>query len=415
MPIVHLPLGYPTISGDYDGMLVFQGTVVRRYVVPKDPRTDSQLFERRMFSDVKRVIGSLGKWGRSACRLVFGSKWSTIIYEIYKSDMDEGWTLAMDSYSQLSAEQKAEWNEAAPYQATFNEPGRLFFGVGAILFYFLGSRYFVPSPFNSAPGLLLAWWIAELDELGFQVQTQPGSFYDDRDWRWSYTGNYSTWNGSQPIEGTLIQLNSPGSKGRIRVNASVIKIAYMENSDCGLFTVYVDGVEKLQVDGNGASFEQKVSADILVEGGWHEVEVVHSGGQGQKVNIDGVYGHMFYRSTDSDVIKSGYGIQAPTGGYSYEWIERSGHSYFYCEFLFVGSYLQIGFMKQTSNGAAKVIVDGEVVDQISMFRLGDHEHNEVIIGRFPYGLHVGRIENYGSDKVNFTRVRVLRSKNKVIL
>ena len=95
MAIVYLPFGYPLLSGETFETLVFQGTIVRKYVINTDPRTNSQLFSRWLFADMGRTRGTLGSWGRGAVRNVLGSRWTGNFMQLVKADDGGRWTEAL--------------------------------------------------------------------------------------------------------------------------------------------------------------------------------------------------------------------------------------------------------------------------------------------------------------------------------
>jgi len=134
MATVILPLGYPLVSGAEDDVIIYQGNVARMYQIPTDPRTDAQLNQRRQLYDVSKMSKSAGVRAKSAFKSSFGSRWSTIIYQFFKLDYDSSWTDAQDSWAAGSAAQRAAWDAAAPFQATYNEPGLIFFGLVRVIY-----------------------------------------------------------------------------------------------------------------------------------------------------------------------------------------------------------------------------------------------------------------------------------------
>jgi hypothetical protein len=77
MPIVYLPLGSKAASGMVGEMVVYQGTTVRKYVIPTDPRTVAQLDVRHQFADITKMYKSAGLWMRTAWKGQLGARWYT--------------------------------------------------------------------------------------------------------------------------------------------------------------------------------------------------------------------------------------------------------------------------------------------------------------------------------------------------
>lgn len=127
MAVVILPFGYPVQSGTTYNVITYQGNVVRSYVLPVDPRTNEQLFERRLLSDTSKMRTMLNDWGRAAATTVFGVKWATSIYQLLRADENSRWSEAESAWNAMTNPERAAWLAAAPYQATFNDPGKVFY------------------------------------------------------------------------------------------------------------------------------------------------------------------------------------------------------------------------------------------------------------------------------------------------
>jgi hypothetical protein len=163
---VYLPLGYPAMQGQVEQMLIYQGNVVRLYQVPTDPRTEAQLFERKFLADLVKMRSNLGTWGRGACKAAFGSKWGSVLYQLVKLDHDTCWSSAVATWEAFSAEQKEAWREFAPYQATYNDPGKIFCALSlSIYLLFLeysGHDWGAESWVGGQAEECLGWWMKDL-------------------------------------------------------------------------------------------------------------------------------------------------------------------------------------------------------------------------------------------------------------
>lgn len=133
MAVVYLPYGYPIQSGSVSETLIYQGVVVRAYEIPIDPRTNEQLFQRRFLADTSKVRSMLGTWGRGAVRTVFGSKWGSVVYQLIKADEAGHWVEAETLWNGFISAERTAWRDVAPYLATFNDPGKMFFCYARVL------------------------------------------------------------------------------------------------------------------------------------------------------------------------------------------------------------------------------------------------------------------------------------------
>jgi hypothetical protein len=125
MPKVVLPLGSAEAYGAMGNDFIFQGTSVRSYAKPTDPKTGAQLDQRAFFRDVSKMIGEGGIYMRGACRSVIGVRWYTALYGLTAAR----WSADDAGWSALSAGVRADLNADAPYQATTGEPGRVWYSV----------------------------------------------------------------------------------------------------------------------------------------------------------------------------------------------------------------------------------------------------------------------------------------------
>jgi len=126
MPVVYLPLGSKSASGMLGEMVVYQGTTVRKYVIPRDPRTSAQLDVRHLFADVTKTYRSAGLWCKSAWKGAFGSRWFTGLYGRVTANGNARWLEAAAIFDSFQEVSKAAWDENAPFLATWNRPGLVF-------------------------------------------------------------------------------------------------------------------------------------------------------------------------------------------------------------------------------------------------------------------------------------------------
>lgn len=159
---VYLPMGYPIQSGNQFENVIYQGSVARLYEIPKDPRSDAQLQNRRFLSDVTRVRGTMGAFGRAACKAALGSKWSTLLYQVIKADVESWWSNALAEWDGFGEQNQEAWRQASPYQLTFNDVGQIFFGVIRVLYktldFYAGYVWEMEEWIETESADALAWW-----------------------------------------------------------------------------------------------------------------------------------------------------------------------------------------------------------------------------------------------------------------
>jgi hypothetical protein len=101
--------------------------LVRAYTLPKDPRSDSQLLQGRFLSDVSKMRGQLGKWGRAALLEALGPNWGSVLFQLVKADSFSWWSDAKSTWESFAEIEQDAWREAAPYKVTYNDMGEIFY------------------------------------------------------------------------------------------------------------------------------------------------------------------------------------------------------------------------------------------------------------------------------------------------
>lgn len=167
MATVYLPFGYPLQSGGNFSVVLYQGNMVRAYTTVSDPRTASQLFERRFLADMTRMRSTLSAWGKGLCNRSMGTSWGTVLYQLIKSDLDGAYSDALDTWAELDPGVVSDWRELAPFQATYNDPGKVWFCLARCMSYALGkfgSYDWLSVPLSSNDGEnARQWWDGTLD------------------------------------------------------------------------------------------------------------------------------------------------------------------------------------------------------------------------------------------------------------
>lgn len=286
MAKVILPLGYPVVSGTEAELIVYQGTVVRSYEIPKDPRTDQQLYERRFLADLVKMRSRLGLWARGACRSALGSKWGSVVFQFAKLDFNGWWSDGWNAWAEFTETQKDNWRLAAPFQATYNDPGRVFYTLSVFLYNLINERtganweslYWGANQSAEA----LDWW-----ELGITGVFSKAKV-DDRSAFLNYVGTWLQSGAAFSYLTTLTASNSsPVNSMYFYCKGRFITFYYAKGAGYGDLSVSCDGVSFGSIsqtyNGGGELWQQEQTIDLLYNG-LHYVKAWGSSGSG--VNID---------------------------------------------------------------------------------------------------------------------------------
>jgi len=167
VPKIYLPLASAEAYGAIGEMIVFQGQTCRAYVVPFDPRTDAQIDVREIFYDVTKMESFVGAWAKAAWRTAFGSRWYTSLYKRVTENGRERFNEAAGLWASMSDPLQEDWNNAAPFQVTYNAPGLVFFALAYISRAWLaekGAPFFdMPDVTETSAGAVAAWFGRGLD------------------------------------------------------------------------------------------------------------------------------------------------------------------------------------------------------------------------------------------------------------
>ena len=200
MATVTLPFGYPALEGMEYSVLVYQGTAVRVYTGATDPRTDSQLFQRKINSDLAKMRKTLGTFGRNVCKIGMGSAWSTVLFQFLKADINGWWSDLGARWASMNETDKSAWRSAAPYTATFNDMGEVFFKLACFLaeacLEFSGSLWGLEDWEDNQATDALAWWVRSVDSYKGEILGKDW----EHDEGWTPIVNFLYANGSGVAE-----------------------------------------------------------------------------------------------------------------------------------------------------------------------------------------------------------------------
>jgi len=418
MAQVILPYGYPLLSGQTATTVIYQGTVERSYTNVVDPRTNSQLFARELLSDISKIRGSAGAWVKSAWKHQFGSKWSSVIYQMVKGDVDGYWTDSSDAWLALSELNRQNWRDAAPFQATYNDPGELWFRLLYLVFSWVDDHglniFYQPEVAEGTLAESLAWWTAELTDFGWQVRSAFFIDINDRDSGWVFSGAWSDVSDSNASVGTLRETSEPGAYAEIQLEASRFGYGYRQDVDGANVEVKLDGVQIGFANTNGALGHKKLWFDVYREVKTYTYRLIHAGTALEKMRLDFARVYYGYRKIDIDRMIGAWEVFESGGISGNERWHSTGSGERAVEFNFVGSYLWTGFYIDSIYGQMRVIVDGIEHQIIDLYYPSKTVLNNVLIGRFRFGLHRCRLEAVSAAHINIGIFHVLKSKSGML-
>lgn len=237
---VYLPMGYPLQSGQEFSNIIYQGNVVRLYTLPKDPRSDAQLQNRKFLSDIVKVRKNLGAFAKGACITVMGPQWQTVLYQMIKADIEGWWSGALEEWENFGEVNKNNWRNACPYQATFNDVGEIFFGLSRVLhralLFYSGISWESAEWTETQSADALVWWGKNL------VYVMEKVIYDDGDQRLKYTGTWTRINHAQAFNGSYYQANAAvGGSMEAYFKSHIMRYVFKSASTNGSVDIQIDG------------------------------------------------------------------------------------------------------------------------------------------------------------------------------
>lgn len=407
MAQVILPYGYPVISGEGWSSLVYQGTVVRLYADAADPRTDSQNFERALFGDLKRLISSAGMWPKSSWRFMFGTRWSSIVYQMARGNVDGYWNFGLSAFDGINLTQKNLWRASAPYQATYNDPGRVWYAYLYMLYQWATSKginnFKMVNPIGANAASMLVWWQAGLDKYGFQENGEMLGFVPAQLARWKYVGAWSN-------DGMLRMSSTPGDYAEITLVNSQVQFLLYGGTDGANVEVKLNGSQigfcNTNLGGPGGTEWN----DVWRTPATRVYRLYHVGTSGQKIRVDALSYGCSYGRYDLDAMIGGWQSYSSGGPPESEKWKSTGAGARAIEFNFVGAYIYAWFDRGVEYGMMRIIIDGVEYGTIDLSVVGGGVIPQALFGRFRSGLHRCRIEAVGAAQINFWRFTILRSK-----
>lgn len=288
---VVLPYGYPKLSGEVEQTVIYQGTLARIYAVPKDPRTDSQLFERKLFSDIAKMRGSVGPWARGLWKISFGSKWATVVYQMARSDALGYWSARRDEWDGFTVETKEYLTGEAPYRVLYNDPGMIWWCLYGMLYDWAQDHacdwWQMPEPDETYQDNMFEWWRGwkmYWEYWGGLVATsthEEDVFYQD--------GNWEVVTDPLASGGAYFRTYVNGGRFWFVMAGRYARLHYIGGVGNWYLKIRIDGVEQFEQINQSLSMNNYVIGPVV--NGIHliELEFFNGGNPANKANVDKVF------------------------------------------------------------------------------------------------------------------------------
>ncbi len=206
--------------------------------------------------------------------------------------------------------------------------------------------------------------------------TVSAGTYDDADSAWRYSGAWTTWTGTGPLNETYSYTSTAGNFAELTFSGTRFVLTYVKAANRGLMDVYVDGIKIERINAYSAStlWKQTWTSPIFSTG-THTVRFVHAGG-GTYANVDAIQiydappapvGVGTYDDTHSAWIYFGaWTAWTGTGPLNNTSHYTSGVGNF-AELTFTGTKFTLTYTKAAGYGLIDVYVDGNKVDTINTY------------------------------------------------
>jgi len=148
-------------------MITFRGNVAGVYAAPVDPKTPAQIEVRNLFRDVTKTLARAGLWPKQAWRVLFGSRWYTVIYKRLTENGYSRLSGFVDSWNNMLEADQLIWEAVAPFQESSTNAGFIFYAVLSVIYEWLAVAglwlYEMPEPLDSNAAECREWFDRSLD------------------------------------------------------------------------------------------------------------------------------------------------------------------------------------------------------------------------------------------------------------
>lgn len=400
MARVTLPLGYPLQSGAFE-TFVYQGNVVREYINTPDPRTDNQLWRRKLFSDIAQMRASLGAYPKAAYKIQFGTRWSTIIIQICLADIGGHWSTAWDQWDAMTQQQRDYISFHVPFYATWNDPGRVWWAMYSALYNWAldhdQDKFHMPPATPSENDDALGWWSQPLTAYDLQPNTDIPAWQDNYGSLSRRTGSWQYWNGPGPRDNTMSICETVGGYAEITKPFTHVRLWYGKNTDRGNLDVYYDGAVQETINQNGAeSYQYKYDLGYIPPA-QQPVRFIHGGPAGKLIDIDGIELWTNYKGDHVELTGDDWTTIANPGAVDGYYHERQGGGIAQYFFNFVGRYAQIFYPTKPTYTTWAFRVDGIFVAGVYAYAPTETHGQSTLLGPFRDTLHRCEVTAHGGQ------------------
>lgn len=412
MATIYLPLGFPIQSGTFN-TLVFQGQVVRQYTLAEDPRTDDQLWRRKLFSDISKMRGSMGEYVKAACRIQFGTKWTSVLGQMCMGNVDGYWATAWDEWDVMTQAQRDYLNENAPYVVTWNEPGRVWWAMYQTLFNWNedhgGNKFHMPAIQVNDPDAGWGWWLATFDKYDFQVYADVAKWFDSSLAYFGINGSWPVWNGPGPRDNNMRIGSTVNGYLEVQPSFNHCKLWYGKNTDRGNLDIYYNGDVQVTIDCNGAeAYQFKYDVGLTLPAS-QPLRFYHGGPVGKLVDVDGVELWTNYKGDYCELTGTGWTTVSNAGAVDGYYHERQGVGEVSYYFNFYGRYAKIYFPKKPIYTNWSFWVDDVYFGGVNAYSATEVQGQSAVVGPFRKTLHRCEVRAPGGDvAVDLIKIRDLK-------
>lgn len=286
MPVVYLPLASAEAFGQVGEVIVYQGVSVRKYVVPRDPRSGAQLDVRKLFFDINKVSKSMGDFLRAEARTKLGPRWHSVIYGHCKRDEGGFWSDAVTLWNGFSEVERDGWRSVAPYAATWNDPGFIFFAVQHVIYQIyirdFGEALYWDDLLGDGYTFAGANWGKDMSGVVY------AGLRDDDYGDFSYDSGWVTYSDAEAFGGSYKSIGSPHN-GTIQVYffGRQIKIHHLIGPTFGVGNVWIDDVNVGEINQyNVSAGHGVVWTSPVLERGLHRFYIHRI--PSQLINVDAI-------------------------------------------------------------------------------------------------------------------------------
>jgi hypothetical protein len=226
---------------------------------------------------------TLATWPRALLKLALGSTWGSILYQAIKADINGKWSSAVEQWDGMIEIEREPWREYAPFQATFNDQGFIFFAmsfvIGEIVAGFSSYGWAFPDDWTIDAANTAAWWMGEASN-----QLVAG-FYDDLQIGFRQVGSWENFSHAVCWGGSCKRsANAAGQSLIFMFYGRKLTLGVLLNPGGGFMDIMIDGALNTQLyTGSSGTYTTGTRPIDTKKTALHVVSFVRDSGT---INID---------------------------------------------------------------------------------------------------------------------------------